>query len=59
MSLTITSILGLIISHIVGDSVDQASIANFINVGGMIIFGLLGWYARWSKGDITWYGTKK
>jgi MFS-type transporter involved in bile tolerance (Atg22 family) len=59
MSVTISGLFTMILTQILGDQVDQEQIANFINVGGLIISAVVIWWGRYRKGDITWYGVKK
>lgn len=59
MSLTITGILTIILSQIMGDVVSVEDLETFINVSGLVIGAGVAWYGRWRHGDITIFGTKK
>lgn len=58
MSLTITGILTILITQILGENVDEGAVANFLDVGGLLIGALLGWYGRYRHGDINIFGRK-
>ena len=59
MSLTISGILGIIITQILGESVPAESVATFIDVAGLIGFSLLAWYGRYRQGDVNFFGIKQ
>lgn len=59
MSLTLSGLFALILTQILGDTVPQEQIANFIEVAGLIITSLVIWYGRIRNGGLkTWWGKK-
>lgn len=58
MSLTITGVLTLFITQILGDSVTNAEVANFLEVGGLLVGAAVAYYGRFRHGDLTWWGGK-
>lgn len=59
MSLTIKGIIGLVLTQLLGDVVSEEQIANFVEVGGLLIFGIMAWYGRYRQGDISILGKKQ
>jgi hypothetical protein len=59
MSLTITGVLTMILTRIVGDALPAHDVAAFINVAGFLIGAAVAYYGRFRQGDIEWWGVKK
>ena len=59
MSLTISGLIAMVLSQILGDAVSAEQIGNFIEVGGLIISALVIWFGRVRQGDIYWWGGRK
>jgi len=61
-SVTIVGILVMFLSNIM-DSLDlpivQDDLVATVNTLILLVGGLVAWYGRWRKGDITWYGKRK
>ena len=62
-SLTISSLAVMILlnllTQVFGIEIGDANFTEFINTGGTIMFGLVAWYGRVRKGDITILGRRK
>lgn len=59
MSITISGIIGLILTNVFGVAIPESDLAVFLQVGGTIVFGLWAWFGRVRHGDLTWWGGKK
>ena len=62
MSITISSIILLIVLKILqwmGVKIGPDELNAFVQTGGTIILGIIAWYGRWRKGDVTWFGARK
>ena len=59
MSLTLTGVLTMVLTKLVGDVLPAEDIATFINVFGFLIGAGVAYWGRYRQGDITPWGTKK
>ena len=62
MSITISALIIIIVLKVLdwmGIKIGAEELNQFIQTGGTIIFGLIAWWGRWRKGDVTWFGARK
>lgn len=58
-SMTISGIIILVISQILGDTVSDEALANFVEVGGLLIGAVVSYVGRLRQGDINIFGVKQ
>ena len=58
-SVTIAGLITMILTQVLGDTVDSEQIANFLNVAGLIFSSIIIWYGKYRQGDTYWWGGKK
>lgn len=58
MSLTITGLITIAITNLLGPVVTSGQVESFVTVAGLLIGLAVSWYGRVRQGDINWLGRK-
>lgn len=59
MSVTITGILTMVLTHFLGEVVPAEDVATFLNVAGFIVGAIVAWYGRVRAGGVSFWGIKE